>query len=290
MMHRRELLGTALTIGTASVLKTENAISEDKPKQPKRIVDTNVSLFRWPFRRLPLDETEKLIGKFRSLGITQAWAGSYEGVFHRDLTAANARLAKACKRYPEFVAVGSVNPLLPSWEEDLQRCTDIHRMPAIRLHPNYHGYTLSDPRLVKLVKRAAAAGRLIQIAVTLEDTRTQHPLMRVPDVDLAPLPKLMREIPAATVQILNDRPRGPLLNSLAESTQVLFDTARVEATDGIATLIEKVSSKRVMFGSHAPFLVPEAALIRTSENELEEEQLQSLLWGNAVRVLKMPNP
>ncbi|MGA1479993.1 MAG: hypothetical protein ACO38N_02820, partial [Candidatus Nanopelagicales bacterium] len=43
------------------------------------IIDTNVNLGRWPFRRLPLDETGNLVGKMRLLGITRALAGSFEG-------------------------------------------------------------------------------------------------------------------------------------------------------------------------------------------------------------------
>ena len=82
-INRRDVLQIAAASGAASLLVSKSATAVEEQSQPLEIVDTNVSLFRWPFRRLPLDETEKLIGKFRSLGITQAWAGSYAGVFHR---------------------------------------------------------------------------------------------------------------------------------------------------------------------------------------------------------------
>jgi len=284
MMHRRDLLNTALTVGAASVLGCESVQAADPPASPTAVVDTNISLFQWPFRRLPLDDPETLLTKLRSLGITEAWAGSFEGLLHRDIAGVNHRLAETCALHPELVPVGSVNPELPGWEDDLQTCIDQHHMPGVRLHPNYHGYTLADPRFSELLKIATSAGRFIQIAATMEDTRTQHPMMQVANVDLTPLLALMRENAAATVQILNDRPRGPLLEQLAQTSGVFFDTSRVDGTDGITQLLRSVPPGRVMFGTHAPFLIPEAGLIRTYESDLREDELQSLMWATAQTV------
>jgi predicted TIM-barrel fold metal-dependent hydrolase len=279
MIHRRELLQAAMTAGAVSVLQRESAQAAEPP--PSSIVDTNISLFQWPFRRLPLDNLDEMLRKIRSLGITQAWAGSFEGLLHRDIRGVNERLVAACKPHRELVPIGSINPELPGWEDDLDRCITQHQMPGIRLHPNYHGYTLDDPRLSQLLKRATSAGRFVQIAVAMEDTRTQHPMMQVPDVDLSPLPKLVRDIAGATVQLLNGRLRWELLEQMAKTPGILFDSARVDGTDGVAMLARAVPLERVMFGTHAPFLIPEAALIRVHEADFDEEQLRSVLSENA---------
>lgn len=76
--------------------------------------------------------TEKLVKKLRSLGVTQAWAGSFEAILHRDMATVNQRLVRECRQSPELVPIGSVNPLLPDWENDLQRCFREHGMPAVR--------------------------------------------------------------------------------------------------------------------------------------------------------------
>lgn len=286
MMNRRDLLGLAVTAGAASAILPTPSRSEDDSPGVLRIVDSNVSLFHWPFRRLPLDETNRLVKKMRALGVAQAWAGSFEGLLHRDVAGVNRRLAEVCLKYPELIPFGSVNPELPGWEADLKSCINEHSMPGVRLHPNYHGYTLNDPRFSRLLKLTTEAGRFVQIASAMEDVRTQHPTVRVEDVDLSPLPKIVAGIPKARVQILNHRLRSPLLDQLANTPGVFFDTARVDSTDGVPRLVESVPAGRVLFGTHAPFLIPEAALIRVHESAmLDEAGLQAVLGGNADRLL-----
>src|SRR5262245_30374373 len=118
------------------------------------IVDTNVYLGRWPWRRMPLDDAAALATKLKQDGVTQAWAGSFEGIFQRDLRGANERLFDECRQHGGlFLPVGSINPALPDWEEDLRRCQEDWHMNVVRLHPNYHGYKLDD-----------AAGRALSAA------------------------------------------------------------------------------------------------------------------------------
>lgn len=297
-LHRRSLLASAAVVGAVSSWDSRSGRTQetsptpvDPPQRAPRlpIIDTNINLFHYPFRRLPLDQVAAMIPKLRSLGIVQAWAGSFEAILHRDITGVNDRLAQACHSHRELVPIGSINPELPGWEADLRRCTDTHHMPGIRLHPSYHGYTLQDPRFTKLLTLATQAKRFVQIVVALEDTRTQHPLVSVPDVDLSPLESQMRQVPDARVQILSARLRGTLLEKLAATPGVSFDTSRVESTDGVAQLIATSSADRVLFGTHAPFLIPESGLIRVHESDLDEPTLRSILYKNAQQVFSQQN-
>ena len=62
------------------------------------MIDVNVNVSRWPFRRLPHDETPKLVHKLKACGITQAWVGSFDGLLHCDVAAVNARLVDECRK------------------------------------------------------------------------------------------------------------------------------------------------------------------------------------------------
>lgn len=280
MIHRRRLLGTAITAGGWSLLDDRTDGVEVAPRIGK-IIDTNLSLHLWPFRRLPLDRTADLVAKLRELGVAQAWAASFDGILHRDLTAVNQRVADTCGQYDELIPIGTINPALPGWERDLQLCLGRHRMPGVRLYPNYHGYRIDHPHCIALLRQTAATNRFVQIAAQLEDPRTQHPLVQVPHVDLSLLPAVLQQCRGARVQILNTRLTGTLARQLAGTAGIYFDSSHIDGTDGIATLSTTIPIDRLLFGSQAPLLIPEAALIRAVENRLGDGRLNQLLWQNA---------
>jgi predicted TIM-barrel fold metal-dependent hydrolase len=252
------------------------------------IIDTNMHLGTWPFRRPPWNGTDEIVKKLRGVQITEAWAGSFEGLLHKDLAGVNARLAEECKRHGGFlIPFGSLNPRQPDWEEDLRRCQEEHRMPGIRLHPNYHGYRLDDPQFARLLEKAAQQRLLVQIVVRMEDERTQHPLVQVPPVDLGPLPALVTRWPELRVQILNGtvNPRDEGLMLLARSAQIHFDCTMAEGVGGLARLLERVGQDRALFGTHFPLFYPESALLKVRESALKEDATQALQFANARKLL-----
>jgi len=249
------------------------------------MIDVNVNLSRWPFRRLAGDEPADMVAALRKRNITRAWAGTFDGLLHKDLSSANARLANDCRRYGAglLIPFGSINPKLPDWQEDLRRCQEEHKMPGIRLHPNYHGYTLKDPVFAELLHLAAARKLVVQLAVSMEDERTQHPLMRVAPVDLKPLPDLLKSAPGTRLVVLNTDPSHDqdLLQKLLAAGDLYFDISMVEGVGGVARLAQKVSVRRVLFGSHYPLFYFESALLKVREAGFTNAEKQAVLEENA---------
>jgi hypothetical protein len=251
------------------------------------VIDTNVYLFRWPFRRWPEDDPAELVERLRQQGVTQAWAGSFEGLLDRDIAGVNARLAAACRQHgPNFLLpFGSINPKLPDWQEDARRCVETHHMAGIRLYPSFHGYTLDDLQVADLLAVAANRRLMVQIALTMEDNRMQSPLLRVPPVDPLPLADLVKRMPDLRLMLINAGYQGtlktPHIPEVAKAGSVYFDIARSEGVGAIPRLIAQTSPSRVVFGSLYPYFYFESSVLKVYEAALPEEQEHALLEGNA---------
>jgi predicted TIM-barrel fold metal-dependent hydrolase len=298
-LRRRDFLrSTLLTAAAVSTVTRPAAIAAAADAGAGvALVDTNVHLFQWPFRRLKYDRTAALAEKLRRHGVRQAWAGSFEALFSKDLTGVNTRLVEECRREGAglFVPVGSVNPMWPDWEEELRRCHEIHRMHAIRLHPGYQGYSLGQPEFARLLEAATTRGLLVQIALELEDPRVHHPSFRFTPTPATPLVNRLRQVPAARVQLLGSWQwmRVAQSRALQELPNVWHDISNLEAVGAVGRVIDgthwsltgKVPVERLLFGSHAPYFPVEAALFRMFESPLSLTQMQAIMAANARRVL-----
>ena len=247
----------------------------EEPAVGPEIIDTNVHLFPWPFRRLKYDRTEALVRKLRRHRIAQAWAGSFESVLHKQLDGANRRLAGECREHGGglLIPIGSVNPVWPDWEEDLRRCHEQYQMRGIRLYPAYHGYALDHPEVLRLLALSARRGLLVQIVIRMEDERVHHPSILAPVVSASRLPEILVKVPEARVQLLNADTvfRSGRVRALIEQTKTTFEIAALEGDGGIGRLIDgthptyrgSVPLDRLLFGTHAPFFPCESALLET---------------------------
>jgi uncharacterized protein len=244
---------------------------------------------QWPFRRHGYEETAALAKKLKNGGVTEAWVSSFEGLLHKDLARVNIRLAAECKTVSEvkLIPFGSINPKWPNWNDDLKRCHEEHGMPGVRLHPNYHGYKLEDAICVSLFEACAKRKLVVQIAVKMEDDRTQHPLMQLAAVDLKPLPELLGKFPDLRVVILNSAidPRTEALVPLARAGRVYFDFAMLEGVGSVGRLVERVGLERVLFGSHFPLFHLESAVLKMKEADLNEQAAKAILEKNARTLL-----
>lgn len=296
-MHRRKFLQLSLaSLAAAPAIASQFAAAGAGHAVAPGVVDTNIHLFSWPFRRLKYGSTAALVEKLKRHNIEQAWAGTFEALLHKNLGQANARLAAECRSTDGFLLpVGSVQPTWPDWQEELRRCHENHGMRAIRLHPSYQGYTLDHPAVAELLAAAAQRGLLVQIALGMEDERVHHPVINIAKLDTAPLVDALQTAPQARVQLLNwSGVRGPALGKLISQTHVAFDFSHLEGNGGLHRLIEgthpyvraRVPLDRLLLGSHAPYFPCESALLKLFESPLRRDQFEPLMRDNARRLLE----
>ncbi len=261
------------------------------------IIDTNVNLFDWPFRALKYRDTKALVAKLKKHRVIEAWAGSFEALLAKDMSGVNTRLADECRtKAPGFlIPFGSVNLAWPDWEEDVRRCHEVHKMPGLRIYPGYQPFDLDHPAMESLVKTTAERGLILQVVFGMEDPRVHHPIINVGPVTFAPLMKVVKSTPSAKVVLLHFSGSSPGtdLTQFMTQSNIVMDISRLEGNGAIGRMIGSIAGlpsarvpvERIVFGSHTPYFPIETAILKLVESPLDVQQLQSIMQGNARRLL-----
>jgi uncharacterized protein len=306
-IDRREFLKTSLLVGAAATLTPPRLDAQPSANLPPStashaspgIVDTNVNLFDWPFRKLKYDTTPALIAKLKQHRVVEAWAGSFEALLHKDINGVNERLATECRDKGAGLLrpFGAVNLAWPDWEDDVRRCHETFQMPGLRIYPGYQPFDLSHPELKRLVAITRERGVLLQVVFGMEDTRVHHPIIAVGAITAGPLLEVLKAEPKASIQLLHfaGNVQGNDLRQLMSQTNVTIDISRWEGNGAIGRMIgtapgslgARVPVDRVLFGSHAPYFPLETALLKLIESPADAKQLHAIMQGNARRILPM---
>ena len=295
-VDRRNFLRSSLLAGAALSLAPRPAAASSAAAPAGAspgIIDSNVNLFRWPYRRLKYDDTAALVAKLRRHRVAEAWAGSYEALFAKDLAGVNGRLAAECRTHGGGLLrpFGSVNLAWPDWEDDVRRCHEEHRMPGVRIFPGYQPFDLAHPELPRLLEIAAQRGLLLQIVFQMEDPRIHHPLLTLPAIGTRPLVAALKAAPRAKVQLLHfsGNVQGSDLGELMALPNVAIDISRWESNGIVGKMLgtapspvpARVPLDRVVFGSHAPYFPLETGILKLIESPLSLEQLHAIIHRNA---------
>jgi len=251
------------------------------------IIDANASLGHWPFRHLQDSDADGFVRLMDAYAIAQAWVGSFEGIFYRDMGQANRMLAeRAASHRDRLLPWATLNPAFPGWHHDLAVALDLG-MVGVRLYPNYHGYELSDTCLTECLTAVAAASLPVAIYQRVADERLHHWRCMVPPVEmelgLEPLVDRFPDLPLLWVG--GTTPAVVSLAEVVRQGRVYVDTSRLEGIECVARVVDAVGADRVLFGSHAPFFYLEAALLKLTEAGLDRSTRAALLHRNATDVL-----
>jgi predicted TIM-barrel fold metal-dependent hydrolase len=292
-ISRRRFLqrGLVATCGFAQPKPASANQSDATQGAGDTIIDTHVYVGTWPFRQVASDDRAGIVAELRRNKVPQAWAGTFDGLLHKDVSSTNERLVEACRTVGGslFVPFGTVNPTLPDWEEDVRRCHEVHRMPGIRLHPNFHGYTLDDPRFTRLLAEAHKRSLLVQIVCWLDSEQHSyvHGLMHVeisPLIAAARTFSELRFILANAIYTLKNK--DTLIHELAALPNIAFDFGRMAEAAGVGHLVRNVKVDRVVLGSGAPLRPVEQAVAAVQKAPLQESDKAAIRAGNARRLIR----
>ena len=253
------------------------------------IIDVNASLGHWPFRKLRHNTAEGMLSLMARVEIDVAWVAMLDCVFYRDVQDGNGDLRDSIRDFSQkLVPVAVINPNFPGWQEDIECCVRDWGMKIVRLYPNYHNYALGDPCFAELLDAAEKLGLVVCIAPRVADDRMHHWHVKVPGTDLSPLAGAISSRPELPIVLCNASVAdlANLGSALAESPNVFVEISHIESVGGVAELAESIGVSRVLFGTHAPYLSAESAVLKMQEADLSDEDRACILGGNTKRLLE----
>ena len=250
------------------------------------MIDVNVFVGAYPWRRLPGTSPEAVLAALERVGVLEGWVTHLPSLFWKDPAEGNRWLYQTCERFPPFLPVPVVHPGLPRWEHDLTEAVG-RGVPAVRCDPGFLGLAPAGPEVTRLIQAAGDAGVPIQAAVRLEDIRGRHPLDVAPELT-----------PAVVRSWVRSHPRTRFIITHAEREfieQVHFGATPEEADriwwdiswiwgppeDHLAALLATMGGGRFLFGSGQPLRLAETPLARLDLLDLAPEDLRAILTDNA---------
>ena len=276
---------------------------------PGGLVDASSFLGEWPSRRLngsPAPAAEALVERrlrlMDRLGMRQAAVSRLESVWLKDAGVGNAELhALVGSRPDRFFPVYTLDPTFPSWPEQLDRCVEAYGLAAgrgaVRLLPTYHGYGIGQTITTGsgdaagfdlFLERLEGLGLPVVLTLQLDDTRMQHPAMRVPDLAVADVVAAVSHRPALRWVVTGALQTQMLAiaRQLPPEARVWFELSRVQGPiDGIRHLRDQLGIDRLLFGTNLPLHVAESPIMELADARLSPDEDAAVRYGNAARAL-----
>ena len=129
-------------------------------------------------------------------------------------------------------------------------------------------------------------GTIVQIVVRMVDERRQHPLCQVGPVDLRSLPAVAANQLALSFVVCaaNNSEIASLASDSPLPDNIWFEISHVESVNGVASIMELVGHRRLLFGTHMSLFYPESSLLKLKESDLSSAQLAAVKTDNVGRI------
>lgn len=258
------------------------------------LVDSNAYVGHWPFKHLKYNTCETVLGRMNQFGVDAAVLSNLNGIFYKNTQPANEELMaqiRARKVYEDrFIPFAVINPIFGGWKDDLETCVNKLGMRGIRLYPQYHGYELSNPFLVELVKRARDRGLPVAFSLRMVDSRPSSWLDITQEWSLKDLVPILRQVPDAKYLIVNVANSTQLASDelrLFREADLLIDTSGRNISN-LGELLQQFGPTKFAFGTHSPILDYLTGLLRIeslSSREADAATRELLRSGNINRFL-----
>lgn len=260
------------------------------------LVDVNSYIGHWPFRQRKYNTCATRLERMNRFHVDVSVVSNVNGIFYKNPQSANEELHREIRSgrgfKDRFIPFAVINPIYASWRTHFETSTVDMGMKGIRLHPQYHGYDLTNASCVELVKRSRDRGLPVAIGLRMVDSRPSSwlDLERNKEWALKDVIPIVREVPDAKYLILNVANSVVLPEeqvALFKKAELVMDTSGRNIID-LGALLKTYGRDKFAFGTHAPILDDATGLLRIEalrDTEADQETKALLRSGNAKRLL-----
>ncbi len=265
-------------------------------------IDINAYVGHWPFDHLKYNTCKLLKERMDRFGVDVSVISNLNGLFYKNTQPANEELFEEIESEKHFkncfIPFAVINPIYAGWEYDFETCINKYKMKGLRLYPQYHDYSITDPACVQLVKLAKTHGMPVSFNFRMVDSRQRSWMdlaysgTKNAEWNLRNILPIIKEVPDAKYMILNfsnDISLSEEEMSLVKRTNILFDTSG-RAITHLGNFLKLYGKDKFAFGTHSPILDYLSAQLRIeslTENEADSSAKESLRSGNAIEMLNL---
>lgn len=254
-------------------------------KHFEKIIDCSAWSGNWAFLHLKYGKLNLLQEKLSKYNIIRAYVSPIEGILEEDPMRANNELCSLIDNIgiEFFSPVPIIDLSFANWDEAIELAITRDDVKIVKLLPNYHMYELSEDVLEGLVDYTQKHNLLISIQMRVEDARGQYPLMKVPDMDIDEVIKILSSFPEQKF-IMNNGNLSEVEQALYFADNIYVDISSVESQDVVTYLGGKYGLDRILFSTHSAFFYLEGNVFKLAYSGLGREGLDKVAYGNAEKL------
>lgn len=250
------------------------------------MIDVNAFLGPWPFLPAPARDGRALARHLAAEGITRALVSHLGAVFLQDPMPANHALWDTARGVRSLVPVPILNPSMAAWSDHLAECQAAGALHAVRILPNYHGYSLRDRRLLDFIARLEAEKIPLILQARLEDERNRYFGLTVKGVPARDIGVLLQRFPRTHV-LCAGLYRGEIEKLAAQCPNFSAEFSFAEWITTVEALRATLTARRILVGSGTPLLSTRAQTAKLRHARLSAREREAIASGNARRFFRL---
>lgn len=227
------------------------------------MIDYNCFCGNWPFHRIRRNTFSDILSLHRENNIECGYISSLEAIFYNDPFETELLLYNEIKG-SGYKQVFTINPKLDIAEEILIRAVEEIDIKGVRLTPGYHGYSLDDDCVSKILRIVRKYRLPLFLTFHFEDDRVWY-LMEYKALDTDGVNRLIIKNPDIEILLCNIRYNEvvKLKDSITGSKNVSMDSSGIRGD--ILKIKENNLIPYVKFGSMAPLYSLKSVLMAYEE-------------------------